>query len=55
VVDDGVLPPDVGAHSGADPAGTSEGLGWNDRGIETGAGEAEGEESAGSRHGHRAY
>ena len=28
LVDDGVLPPDVGVHSGADPARAGEGLGW---------------------------
>jgi hypothetical protein len=54
LVDDGVLPPDVGVHAGAEPAGAGEGLGWCAWRIEEGAGEAEGEESAGSRHGHRA-
>jgi hypothetical protein len=49
-----VLPPDVGVHSGADPARTSEGLGWCAWSEQACAGEAEGEESAGSRHGHRA-
>jgi hypothetical protein len=31
LVDDGVLPPDVGVHAGADPARASEGLGWSAR------------------------
>ena len=51
LVDDGVLPPDVGAHAGAYPAGSGEGLRQDRRGD---AGEAECEKSAGSRHGHRA-
>jgi hypothetical protein len=29
LVDDGVLPPDVGVHAGAGPAGAGEGLGWS--------------------------
>jgi hypothetical protein len=47
LVDDGVLPPDVGVHAGADPAGAGEGLGFewrSESGSEKGAGEAEGEE-----------
>ncbi len=54
LVDDGVLPPDVGVHAGAGPAGAGEGLGGSARSEQAGAGQAEGEESAGSRHGHRA-
>ena len=46
VVDDGVLPPEVSGHSGADPAGTSESL--CRRGRVKGAGEQDGEESEGS-------
>jgi hypothetical protein len=42
VVDDSVFPPGVGAHAGASPAGTGEGLCWS--GGE-GAGEKESEES----------
>jgi hypothetical protein len=46
VVDDGVLPPGVGAHAGAGPARTGEGLCQCEGGKC--AGEKEGEESAGS-------
>ena len=54
LVDDGMLPPDVGVHAGADPAWTGESLGVSARSEQARAGEAEGEESAESRHGHRA-
>ena len=38
LVDDGVLPPDVGVHAGADPTGAGEGLGGSARGEQAGAG-----------------
>jgi hypothetical protein len=50
LVDDGVLPPNVSAHAGADPAGAGEGLGWSRRDKD--AGEEKREELAGSRYGH---
>jgi hypothetical protein len=49
-----VLPPDVGVHAGADPAGAGEGLGGGTRSEQASAGEAEGEESAEGWCGHRA-
>ena len=57
VVDDGMFPPDVGADAGAGPAGAREYLGFDLWGVGGGGedtGEGEGEESAESRHGHRA-
>jgi hypothetical protein len=48
LIDDGVLPPDVGIHAGANPAGAGEGLGfevWSESWSEEDAGKAEGEES----------
>jgi len=45
VIDDGVLPPEVGAHSRADPARASEGLCRCD--MAKGAGEKQREESEG--------
>jgi hypothetical protein len=44
LVDDGVLPPDVGVDAGASPAGAGEDL--SDGGRDERTGEAEGEESA---------
>jgi hypothetical protein len=54
LVDDGVLPPDVGVHPRAGPAGAGEGLAWSAGSEQAGAGQGEDEESASGRHGHRA-
>src|SRR5262249_20193263 len=52
VVDDGVVPPGIGAHAGADPAGTGQGLGCSACEVQTTEGKTECEESAASRLGH---
>jgi hypothetical protein len=54
LVDDRVLPPDVGVDAGADPAGAGEGLGQSAGSEQAGVGQGEDEESARGRHGHRA-